>query len=69
MLNSPIFAIVLASAAAAQGAGDGPFPAHRVVGNVYYVGSKNLAVYLVTTPKGHFLINSGFEETEVARRE
>jgi hypothetical protein len=40
-----------------------PFPAHRVVGNVYYVGSKDLATYLVTTPEGHILINSGLERT------
>jgi aminobenzoyl-glutamate utilization protein B len=42
---------------------DQPFPDHRVIGNVYYVGSKNLASYLITTPEGHILINSGFEET------
>jgi len=42
---------------------DGPFPAHRVIGNVYYVGSKELASYLITTPDGHMLINSSFEET------
>jgi metallo-beta-lactamase class B len=30
----------------------------RVVGNVYYVGSKDLASYLITTPKGDILINS-----------
>src|SRR5438067_11501971 len=40
-----------------------PFPAHKVVGNVYYVGSKDLATYLITTPDGHILINSGFERT------
>src|SRR6187399_2766002 len=39
------------------------FPAHKVIGNVYYVGSKDLATYLITTPEGHLLINSGFEET------
>jgi metallo-beta-lactamase class B len=39
------------------------FPAHQVVGNVYYVGSKDLASYLVTSPEGHILINSGFEQT------
>ena len=39
------------------------FPAHAVVGNVYYVGSKDLASYLITTPDGHILINSGFERT------
>jgi metallo-beta-lactamase class B len=40
-----------------------PFPAHRVIANVYYVGSKDLATYLITTSEGHILINSGFEET------
>jgi metallo-beta-lactamase class B len=40
-----------------------PFPAHRVIGNMYYVGSKDLATYLITTPEGHILINSGFERT------
>jgi metallo-beta-lactamase class B len=34
-----------------------------VVGDVYYVGSKDLASYLITTPEGHILINSGFERT------
>ena len=43
--------------------GDSPFPAHRVAGNTYYVGSHELASYLITTPDGHFLINSSFEET------
>lgn len=43
--------------------GDKPFPGHRVVGNVYYVGSTNYASYLVTTPAGHILINSSFEST------
>jgi metallo-beta-lactamase class B len=40
-----------------------PFPAHRVIANVYYVGASDLASFLITTPAGHFLINSGFEET------
>ncbi len=35
-----------------------PFPAHRMIGNVYYVGSRGLASYLITTPTGHILINS-----------
>ena len=42
---------------------DGPYPAHKVVGNIYYVGSNDLAIYLVATPKGHMLINTGFDET------
>jgi metallo-beta-lactamase class B len=38
-----------------------PFPAFRVAGNLYYVGTKGLASYLITTPEGHILINSDLE--------
>jgi len=37
------------------------FPPFRVAGNLYYVGSKGLASYLITTPKGNILINSDLE--------
>jgi len=37
------------------------FPAFRIAGNLYYVGSKGLANYLITTPQGHILINSDLE--------
>jgi metallo-beta-lactamase class B len=40
-----------------------PFPPHKVIGNVYYVGSDQLASFLITTPEGHVLINSSFETT------
>jgi metallo-beta-lactamase class B len=40
-----------------------PFPAFRIAGNLYYVGSKGLAAYLITTPQGHILINSNLEES------
>ncbi len=40
-----------------------PFPAFRIIGNIYYVGAANTAVYLIATPEGHILINSGFDET------
>src|SRR5258708_6134285 len=40
-----------------------PFPAHRVIGNVYYVGGVDLASYLIVTPKGSILINTGFEDS------
>jgi len=39
-----------------------PFPAFRIAGNLYYVGTKDLASYLITTPEGHILINSTLEE-------
>jgi metallo-beta-lactamase class B len=37
------------------------FPPHRIIGNVYYVGTGSLASFLITTPEGHILINSNFE--------
>ena len=41
-----------------------PFPAHKVIGNVYYVGSSELASFLITTPQGHFLIKTDYEATD-----
>jgi len=38
-----------------------PFPPFRIAGNLYYVGSKGLASYLITTSQGHILINSDLE--------
>ena len=38
-----------------------PFPAFRIAGNLYYVGTKGVASYLITTPEGHILINSNLE--------
>ena len=38
-----------------------PFPPFKIAGNLYYVGSKGLANYLVATPQGHVLINSDLE--------
>ena len=40
-----------------------PFPPHKVIGNVYYVGPESLGSYLITTPEGNILINSDFEAT------
>ena len=35
-----------------------PFPPFRILGNIYYVGSQDLASYLIVTPSGDVLINS-----------
>src|SRR3954464_5140490 len=40
-----------------------PFPPHRIADHLYYVGSKDLASYLITSTNGHILINSSFERT------
>lgn len=37
------------------------FPPHKVIGNIYYVGTKSLAVFLIVTPQGNILINSTYE--------
>ena len=39
-----------------------PFPAFKIAGNLYYVGTADLAVYLINTPQGNILINSDFQE-------
>lgn len=39
------------------------FPPHRIIGNIYYVGTNSLASFLVTTPLGHILINTSYERT------
>ena len=40
-----------------------PFPPFKIAGNLYYVGSKDLASYLVVTSEGMILINSSLEES------
>jgi len=44
------------------------FPPHKIVGNLYYVGSPILSSFLITTPEGHILINSAYEATVPAIR-
>ena len=45
------------------------FPAHKIMGNLYYVGTGTLNSYLITTPQGSILINTNFEETVPLLRE
>ena len=40
-----------------------PFPAHRVIGNLYAVGTYDLGVFLITSRDGHILINTGLEDS------
>jgi metallo-beta-lactamase class B len=40
-----------------------PFAPHRIAGNLYYVGSKDLAAFLIATPEGHILINSNLQSS------
>ncbi|MCF3108439.1 subclass B3 metallo-beta-lactamase [Niabella sp. CC-SYL272] len=36
-----------------------PYPPFRIAGNLYYVGTRDLACYLLVTSKGNILINTG----------
>ena len=45
------------------------FPAHKIIGNINYVGTGTLNSYLITTPQGHILINTNFEDTVPLLRE
>jgi len=65
------FLLTFAGRAFAQEAPDwtNPFPPYRIIGNLYYVGSQGLAVYLITTPQGNILINSNLEKSVPMIRE
>jgi metallo-beta-lactamase class B len=42
---------------------DTAFPPHKIIGNLYYVGTEALGSYLISTPQGLILINSDYERT------
>jgi metallo-beta-lactamase class B len=65
LIRTLILILSLSAGTVAQIAPDWkePFPPHRIVGNVYYVGSRGLASYLITTPQGHILINSNLADS------
>jgi metallo-beta-lactamase class B len=56
--------IVLTSAVAVAQSADWstPHEPYRVMGNIYYVGTKGIGVYLITTPKGHILLDGATEQ-------
>jgi len=62
MKNLGCLALLAILPVAAQNS-DKPFPAHKVIGNIYFVGTTNLGSYLITTPEGHILVNTDYEET------
>jgi metallo-beta-lactamase class B len=61
----PALALALTGISFAQAPADWtePFPPHHVIGDIYYVGSRGLAAYLVTTSQGHILINSNLDSS------
>lgn len=58
----------LASTTAAQDdpawrAWNQPVKPFQMIGNIYYVGASDVTSFLITTPEGHILLDSGFAET------
>ncbi|HST21824.1 MAG TPA: subclass B3 metallo-beta-lactamase, partial [Blastocatellia bacterium] len=40
-----------------------PVEPFRIAGNIYYVGATEVSSFLITTPEGHILLDSGMAET------
>jgi metallo-beta-lactamase class B len=58
----PVFALPMAAQRILRG-WTVAFPPHHIAGNLYYVGSEDLASYLNVTPEGDILINSSLKES------
>jgi metallo-beta-lactamase class B len=60
-----LLSLCFVTAAAAQDRSEWtrPFPAFKLIGNVFWVGTHDLSTYLITTDAGHILINTGLAET------
>ena len=68
LLVSFLFAFVLSLASCAQQndsdrKSNMPVEPFKIIGNVYYVGASEVTSFLITTPDGNFLLDSGFAET------
>ncbi len=57
------FCTVAQSTDAAHPEWSKPYTPFRIAGNLYYVGTYDLACYLITTPEGHILINTALDNT------
>ena len=59
-----LLSLLCSAPVVAQPAGwNDPFPPHQVIDNLYYVGTAELASFLITTPQGHILHSSNYESS------
>src|ERR1700704_3971087 len=65
MIRHALFSILIFNAGLLAQVNPGwhrEFPGFKIAGNLYYVGTADLAVYLISTPQGNILINSDFKQ-------
>jgi metallo-beta-lactamase class B len=64
VMRALLFFFTSAAIVLAQGNPDWhrEYPSFKIAGNLYYVGTADLAVYLINTPQGNILINTDFEQ-------
>lgn len=67
LLSTVVILLFTVSFASAQASTNSewtkPYEPFRIAGNLYYVGTYDLACYLIKTPKGNILINTGLAES------
>ena len=68
VLASSIMLLPVAARAQANPDWHRAIPGFKIAGNLYYVGTADLAAYLITTPQGNILINGNFKEDVPAIR-
>src|ERR1700726_3657461 len=59
----PVLAALLAQSDPTNRSWNQPVVPFKVLGNIHYVGANEITSFLVTTPKGHILLDGGFVET------
>ena len=64
-----LFFIITAQLKAQPDGWTQPFPGHRVIGNLYAVGTYDLGVFLISSADGHILINTGLAESTASIRD
>jgi metallo-beta-lactamase class B len=63
MTPALLLTLLLAQTDATSRSWNQPVEPFRIAGNLYYVGATDITSYLITTPKGHIVLDGGFVET------
>ena len=69
MFRALLFVLCASAFAQVNPAWQRPFPPHKIAGNLYYVGTEDLACFLFVTPAGDILVNTGLVDSTPLIRE